>query len=334
MKNAKKLLSTLLALLLVFSALSTGMTALAAEEDGSGSNAIANLTVGGKTVDLAAFPKEYSELNCNKKSVKIQWSLWEGWKLVTAWANVRVGDSVVGEEAYEITNGGSVKLPKGGYATIHFLARTDSEDDEESYDIYLHYGKPKLLPEKMVAGSAPVPVKSEGLEKQKVVSIKSSNTKVLGVTKSGKYLNNCKLKPKKAGKSTVTATMLINGKKQKFKATYVVKKYPNALKELKVDSTKVNLKKNKFNATLQLKKKKVKVTFKAAKGWKVKKCTCTYLDTYGDDRYTFKNGETVYVPSGMDSEGEYPDWAFVTIVLTNKKKDTFTYELKMRCFKD
>lgn len=329
MKNAKKLLSTLLALLLVFSALSTGMTALAAEEDGGANNAIAELTVGGKPVDLVAFPREYSNLNCNKKSVKIQWSLWEGWKLEGAWVTAY-------DESYEISNGEAVKLPKGKTISVTIKAVPDSEEDYdvEYYDIYLHYGKPKLLPEKMVAGSAPVPVKFEGLEKQKVVSIKSSNTKVLGVTKSGKYLNDCKLKPKKAGKSTVTATMLINGKKQKFKATYVVKKYPNALKELKVDSTKVNLKKNKFNATLKLKKNKVKVTFKAAKGWKVKKCTCTYLDTYGDDRYTFKSGGTVYVPSGMDSEGEYPDWAFVTIVLTNKKKDTFTYELKMRCFKD
>jgi hypothetical protein len=327
MKNAKKLLSTLLALLLVFSALSTGMTALAAEEDGGTSRAITALSVGGKPIDLAAFPKEYSNLNCNKKSVKIKWSLGEGWHLVSAW--------VIGAKpnSYEISNGEAVKLPKGKAISVHIKAVTDSEEnyDEKYYEIQLHYGKPKLLPETLWVGSYPVNVKTDGLDEVEPVSLKSSNPKVLGVVKMGGVLASGELKPKKAGKSTVTATVLINGEKKKFKATYVVKKYPNALKELKVGADQVNLKKNKFRATLKLKKKKVKVTFKAAKGWKVKKCTGCDSDTYGDEMFKFKSGGTVAVPTGLDSEGEYPNWVYLTIVLTNKKKESFTYELGMRC---
>lgn len=318
MKHAKKWCATLLALLLAFSALSTGMTALAAEEP-EPSGPLASLTVNGKAVDLEKNPVECEILNISKTSAKLKWKFREECSSktgVTYYTNTSIND-------FKVKNGGTVKLPKSGWAKVLLWG------GGRYYDLYLYQGKPRLNPQTLWMGET----EASGNEfdpttsfnsLSKLVAIKSSRPGVVKIRQYGDTLKDCIFEPRKPGKSKITADVIINGKKTRLTTTYTVKKYPNALKELKVDGRKVNLKDNKFFGSVSLDKKRVKVKFRLGKGWKLKSCTC--YDEKADKYVNLKSGGTVTLV--RDEEEEFCS-SMVYFILV-KGKDVFTYELSLQ----
>ena len=78
-------------------------------------------------------------------------------------------------------------------------------------------------------------------EKAKLISIKSSNTKVIKVVKEGSGIYDNYLEPLKAGKAKITVKYKIGSKSNTISATYTVKKYPNPLQSVEVNGAKVNI---------------------------------------------------------------------------------------------
>ena len=106
-------------------------------------------------------------------------------------------------------------------------------------------------------------------------SISSSDTEVLTVGKHDGYdgFGGLWMKPLKAGESRVTVKYSYGGKNLKLTRDFTVKKYPKAFAWIRIDGKKINLKKNKFQISVEsYKRKKARVTFKLNKNWKVKAC--------------------------------------------------------------
>ena len=300
MKSMKKLFSTMLALLLVFCSLSAGMTVLAAEETALAETPFSSFVVGGTKVDFTKY-ESYDILNYKKTSAKVEWKLNDGWS-----AEV----SAFGDKRDTVKNGGSVQVKKGDSIFVDVSA-TRKDGKIKYYTVYIFNGKPRLEGGTIWMGRSEYWPSWSGLRgASKLVSITSSKKAVLGV-KKGDSLGNCTLLPKKPGSAKVTVVVKVNGKKMTLSANYTVKKYPNALKELKVDGKKVDLKKNKFGAQVNVSKKKVKLDYKIAKGWKVK---CSYFDFNSNKRVNVKSGGTL------------PANNWVVFQLT-RGKDTFWYEI-------
>ena len=102
----------------------------------------------------------------------------------------------------------------------------------------------------------------------KLVSIKSSKPKVLGVEKWGTDKWDCAVQPLAPGKSKVTVVYKIDGKKVTVSGTFTVKKYPNAIKKLTFNKKTISLKKNPFEIdcfSTAAKTNTIKVT--PASGW-------------------------------------------------------------------
>lgn len=312
MKKMKRLLSSLLALLLVFCSLSAGMTVLAAEETEEPEEGVvavaptpfASFTAGGTKVDFTK-AKDYHIQNYNKGSAKVEWKANDGWNINVSYYSERARHSV------ELKSGDSVPVKKNELVEIDVLASNEYSTSPEEYSVNIYRGKPGLVGMNIWMGVKEVYLEPSGIRgSTKVVSIKSSKKAVLGVRK-GETLGNCTVIPKKPGSAKVTVVVQINGKKQSFSANYTVKKFPNALKELKVNNTKVNLKKHKFGAEVKTGKNKVKVKYKIAKGWKVK---CVYYN--GNKDVSLKSGGTVSTPK----------WVFFFMT---KGKDEIQYMLQL-----
>lgn len=315
MKKMKRLLSSLLALLLVFCSLSAGMTVLAAEETevpeegvvAVASTPFASFTVGGRKVDFSK--ATYSVVtNYTAATAKIQWKLNKGWKL----SELYYGQYVNGKyKETKVKNGDTVKIAKGDSLSLNVMANTD--DYSKSF-----YGGVEIIREKLALKGTTVwmgvneqPVWTGSSFNMEPVEVKSSNTKVLAVKKQkdNTSIYGYNLVPKKPGKAVITAKIKVNGEEKTFKATYTVKKFPNALKSLKVGGKTINLKKNKTYAQVKTGKKTAKVEYKIAKGWKVK---CVYYN--GKKYVNLKSGGTVSTPK------------WVVFQLT-KGKDMFWYDM-------
>ena len=115
-------------------------------------------------------------------------------------------------------------------------------------------------------------------------TVRSSKPKVIKVKKSGSSGWDIQLIPKKTGKSTITITYKLNGKKYTDKAVMQVKKYPNHIKSITAGGRKVNLKKNKYNFGIyNYSKKTGSIKVKAAKGWKITGGVCMLRDNPKDE---------------------------------------------------
>lgn len=107
----------------------------------------------------------------------------------------------------------------------------------------------------------------DGYEVKKVTSVKSSDETIIK-TKKGDY--EIELYGKKIGEARITVKYVgQNGKKGTFSKTFKVKKYPNAIKSLKVNGKKVDLKKNRFEYSVKTNKTKVAVKIDVKDGWEV-----------------------------------------------------------------
>ena len=115
-------------------------------------------------------------------------------------------------------------------------------------------------------------------------TVKSSNGKVIKVRKDDSSGWGIHLIPKKAGKSTITVTYTLNGKKYTDKAVMKVKKYPSHITSLTAGGKKVNLKKNKYKYDIyNYSKKTGSFKVKAAKGWKITGVICLLRDNPEDE---------------------------------------------------
>ena len=106
-----------------------------------------------------------------------------------------------------------------------------------------------------------------------VTNLKNSNKKVATV-KPYKYAGEVfvGVTPRKPGKTTVSFTAKVNGKKKNYKCVVTVKKYVNPFSSLKVGSTSITKKFNNKTAidiSVNGTKKNQKVSFKLKKGWKL-----------------------------------------------------------------
>lgn len=108
MKKSKRLLCTLIALLLVFCSLSSVMTVSALSPETNEKHckeAFSSVTIGGKKVNLKDIAGGWGDLTLKtkKKSVKVKVKLKNGWKLKKIFYYNSKGKEV------KVKNGGSVK---------------------------------------------------------------------------------------------------------------------------------------------------------------------------------------------------------------------------------
>ena len=114
-------------------------------------------------------------------------------------------------------------------------------------------------------------------ERAKLVSVKSSNPSVIRAELNGTGIYDSTLYPLKPGKSKITVTYKLDGKKYKVSATHTVKKYPAPYSYIKVNGKKINLSETKYYYDIdKYKKTSAKIQIKLKKGWKI-------ADAYGYD---------------------------------------------------
>ena len=243
----------------------------------------------------------------------MDWACKDGWEAPIAHAYSLSGSF---EDSSDIKSGESFSL-KGD--TMLSIGVGKDDGTWMNYYIYIYTGKPKLRGATYWAGATGFPICDNVSYDTKVVSVKSSKSDVISV-KKGKTLDKCKFTAKKAGKSTITIELNLNGEKKKVKATYTVKKYPNALKTLKVDGKSVNFKKKPFEYSTKVSKDKVKVEFKAGSGWKFE--GGAYFDVSAGKFVTIKSGSKVKVPKGKS--------VTVFLDMVNKKKEYFEYVVVLK----
>ena len=154
-----------------------------------------------------------------------------------------------------------------------------------------------------------------------LVSIKSSKPSVL--TAEGTSLYDLCLTAVKAGTSKVTVKYKVGNKTASISAKFTVKKFPNAIKSLKINGESIDLSFNRYDYFAmgygnQDKNKKMKIDVKTNKGWEVAE-TYAMLNS-SSKRINFKNGKNFNIPKKtMDGE--------VIILLRNKKGEEFQYSI-------
>ncbi len=145
-------------------------------------------------------------------------------------------------------------------------------------------------------------------EDARLVSVKSSNPKVLRVEK-GDSLDNIFWEPLKPGKSKVTVTYKVGRKKQSISATYTVRKFPAPFDTLKVNGKSISPSSQKNIYDLEnYKKTRATTTYKPKKGWEVVE---NGFEVFDEDRITLKSGKSVKIPKGKSG--------YAVIGLMNKK---------------
>lgn len=320
MKTTKKLLRTSLALMLVFFSLCGALTVHAGQIKAP--DAFSSIKVNGTELDLSKCPEEYTLSSYTKGTATVEWELQEGWVLSSAVYAATEGE-VLDYKYKEIKSGATLKIPTKGSAEVVITALDpNNEENYAFYNIHFYSGKPSLTGGTLWVGSGENYFDSDNIKNLSyttpVTSFTSSNPSVLQA-KKGSSLWACTVTPKKAGKSTLTLVVKVNGETQTFKATCTVKKYSAPLKILKVAGKSVNLKKNKFTITKQVSKSKVKVEFKLNKGWKL--VQCRYYDFDKSKYVKVKSGGSVSVPKDFISDLE---------ITMKKGSDKFTYYLVLK----
>lgn len=308
MKRMKRLLSLGMAMVLAFCALNLGMIVRAADVQGP----FASLSVGGKAIDTEKYADGYTFLNYESTKAQVKWTLNRGWTLTDA--HFLSSDNY---KSTELQSGGIVKVPRGG--STQFTIRADNGSSDCSYTVSIYNGKASLLNCTVWMGSGENAIPVQGFSPtSELVSITSSDTGVLTVQK-GVRLYECTMAPKKVGSSKVTVVVKINGEKKKFRATFKVRKYPEALTSLQVDGKSVNLSKNHFYARQKVSKDSTKLKFQVGKGWKLK--SCTYYDESKGKSVTVRSGGSVKTPRSTGGA-----WVVFTLM---KGSDLFYYDLSL-----
>jgi len=169
-------------------------------------------------------------------------------------------------------------------------------------------------------------------EVESVVTIKSSNPKVLKINRHGTSsdLWSYSIKPIKAGKVRITVTYKIDGTTKTTSNTFTVKKFPNPIKAMTVNGKKVPVPTAKNFTDWQrvycFKGKSAKVKVTPAKGWKLSGKLCAIItdkDVYDgyDYQKLFANGTAFKFGKSKNASVEF------TLVRKNSDgtSDSFAY---------
>ena len=163
-----------------------------------------------------------------------------------------------------------------------------------------------------------------------IEGVKSSNTKVLKITKGSSEGNDFRhwLVPRAVGKSTVTVTYKKNGETKTVDAVFSVKKLPNAIKSVTLNGKKLSAPKKTldFNPVYNFVGKKATVKVSLASGWKIESMSASIYSPGAmeeDDDFDIKNGKAFKFSSKKD--------VFVRITIAKKASgdaiDPITYYL-------
>lgn len=124
--------------------------------------------------------------------------------------------------------------------------------------------------------------------------IASSNPAVIKVGKTSNDAFGMWMKPLKVGKAKITVTFKSAGQTQKIVATYQAKKYPNPFAWIKVDGSKLNVKKDKVTSEIpDWAGRTVTVDFKLNSGWKVTGLTGMRFKAEGGTPLKWKKNKAV-----------------------------------------
>ena len=167
------------------------------------------------------------------------------------------------------------------------------------------------------------------VQKCVLVSVKSSNNKVLKAKKLGSDMSEQCLEPVKAGKAKITIKYKYKGKKYTITKTVKVKKYLNAIESITLNGKSVNLNKQKYRFNYDVEKYKktsAKVKIKPASGWEINGAWMYSrkgkLDKNKDLKSSvFKKGSSISIKKDYDA------YMHITLVCTSgdNEGDTFTY---------
>jgi len=169
-------------------------------------------------------------------------------------------------------------------------------------------------------------------DKCSLVSIRSSNTKVIKAVKEGSQLYEHYLEPRRAGKSTITVKYKYKGRTYTISKVCVVKKYPNAVKSLKVNGKTVNLNQKKFPFDYDIskyRKTSARIKLTPAAGWKIQQVD---MSIFNDNYDKFKTLKTSVIKKGssISCSKKYSYCVFIHMECTSgaNKGDTFTYNVR------
>ena len=168
-------------------------------------------------------------------------------------------------------------------------------------------------------------------KKTSLKNLKSSNPSVVAVrtdtwkfpeAAGGGYITDIYAVAKKPG----TATVSFDAGSDSYKVKVTVKKYQNPVSYIQIGSTKISGSKFKNSRMYNLQyskyaNKKAKITFKAAKGWKVNSTAlflCDYSSYAGSTKpyyQSFKSGQTITLKARKPSKKYNPA---IYLTFTNK----------------
>lgn len=147
-----------------------------------------------------------------------------------------------------------------------------------------------------------------------LVSAISSNKKVLKLRKG---VDDVYVSPEKPGKSKVTVTYEINGKKKKLEQVITVKRYPNPVKKIMVNGKRVKSTGDMCRIeTLKNRKGKAKVKITLKPGWVIVKEESRVEMGHNGEIVAikrFKNGMTVTKKNKNDA-------FYMELILKNRKQ--------------
>ena len=178
--------------------------------------------------------------------------------------------------------------------------------------------KPKIVTRTLWVGSSIVSsIEIENFpDNAKIISIKSSRPKVVGVDFCGPKPYDNVLHGLKPGKSKITIKYKVGKKTKTISAVFTVKAYPKAISSLKINGKKTSLK--SFNGSVYVEQKTLaaSVDLKPAKGLKIQDVYAYKMKAYSDKQvqFKFKNGKKFTVKKGYVADLSY--------TLINKKGET------------
>lgn len=158
--------------------------------------------------------------------------------------------------------------------------------------------------------------------REEIVSVVSSRPQIIKVMNRKELW----LTPKRQGQAKITVKYKLNGRTYSTSATYTVKRYPNAVRSLKVNGENIPLRgddKVCFGGCLGEDAVTI-IDLKPASGWSIAKIDAYYWNESrgtGPKTITVKNNKRFRIPKGCCVR------VFYTLV--NRRYGTFEYEIYM-----
>lgn len=173
--------------------------------------------------------------------------------------------------------------------------------------------KAKVLPGTLYLGGMGSQVYVENVPSNaKLVSIKSSESKVLEADQMGYTISDMAVFPRAIGKSKVTVKYKVGKKTYTISGTFAVKKFPKIFSSIKVNGKPLAGANTVDSFSFEgYKKNRAKISFKVKSPWKL---LHTELQIPEADQFTsIVNGKSFKIPKGKDAQ--------VAIYLRNSKTE-------------